>query len=188
MILGLDPSTVFRATDILKGDNEMTIAELEVRTAELRAQRLSVHGPIMALHRKFALPFACFVLSVIGLGLGVQHGRGGKMAAFVPGIAVVFVTTSSTTAGVRRPRGRCLPPSLAVWCPTSCGAWLASRCHLARAVGGQTDSLHAAGPVRSLQAAWGPAGGGPATPNRRTVVVIRCPSGTCRSCGCSTPT
>lgn len=110
LILGLDPSTVFRATDILKGDNEMTIPELEARAADLRAQGLSVHGPTMALHRKFALPFACFVLGVIGLGLGVQHGRGGKLAAFVPGIAVVFVYYILDYGGRQMAKGQVIAP------------------------------------------------------------------------------
>jgi len=117
LILGLDANTVFRTSDILKGDNEMTIPELEERAVELRAQGLSVHGPTMALHRKFALPFACFVLSVIGLGLGVQHARGGKLAAFVPGIAVIFVYYIIDYGGRQMAKGQLLAPWLAVWSP-----------------------------------------------------------------------
>ena len=45
-----------RRREILKGDNEMTMPELRARAAELRAAGLSPHGPIMALHRKFAIP------------------------------------------------------------------------------------------------------------------------------------
>ena len=55
-IIGLDPNTVFPATEILKGDNEMTMAELRARAAELRRAGTSPHGPLMALHRKFAIP------------------------------------------------------------------------------------------------------------------------------------
>ena len=175
LILGLDPSTVFRATDILKGDNEMTIPELEVRTAELRAQHLSVHGPIMALHRKFALPFACFVLSVIGLGLGVQHGRGGKLAAFVPGIAVVFVYYIIDYGGRQMAKGQVLPPQLAVWLP-----------NLVLGLAGITlliwRARSADKPIRfTLPARWrlpgrrqATAGAGSDT-KPRTVVVIRLP-------------
>jgi LPS export ABC transporter permease LptG/LPS export ABC transporter permease LptF len=117
LILGLDPNTVFRATDILKGDNEMTIPELEQRVRELAAQGLSTHGPWMAYHRKFALPFACLVLAVIGLALGVQHGRGGKLAAFVPGIGVVFVYYVIQYLGQQMAKGQVVSPWLAVWAP-----------------------------------------------------------------------
>jgi len=117
LILGLDPNTVFRATDILKGDNEMTIPELEARAGELRAQGLSMHGPMMALHRKFSLPAACLVLAVIGLALGVQHGRGGKLAAFVPGIAVVFIYYVIQYLGQQMAKGQLISAWLAVWAP-----------------------------------------------------------------------
>lgn len=116
-ILGLDPNTVFRVADILKGDNEMTIPELRARVAELRSQGVSPHGPIMALHRKFSIPMACLVLAVIGLGLGVQHTRGGKLAAFVPGIGVVFVYYVIEYGGRQMAKGQLIPAWLAAWAP-----------------------------------------------------------------------
>jgi LPS export ABC transporter permease LptG/LPS export ABC transporter permease LptF len=180
LILGLDPNTVFRATEILKGDNEMTIPELEARAAELRRQGLSTHGPMMALHRKFALPAACLVLAVIGLGLGVQHGRGGKLAAFVPGIGVVFVYYVIQYLGQQMAKGQLVPPWLAVWAP-----------NLVLGVAGGVLLLWRARsadkPIRlTLPARWKlsrgraaePAGAvpaGPAPRGTRVVVVIRLP-------------
>src|SRR4029450_8714268 len=90
LILGLDPDSVFSITEILKGDNELTIPELRARAAQLKKQGVPAHAPLMALHRKFSLPAACLVFSVIGLALGLQQARGGRLAAFVPGIAVIF--------------------------------------------------------------------------------------------------
>ena len=116
-IIGLDPNTVFRQTDILKGDNEMSIAELRARTAQLEKQGLPSHAPLMALHRKFAIPMACVVLALIGLGLGVQHARGGKLAAFVPGIGVVFVYYVIEYLGRQMAKGQIVPGWLAVWGP-----------------------------------------------------------------------
>ena len=37
LILGLNPDTVFNVTEIMKGENEMTISELRARAAELRS-------------------------------------------------------------------------------------------------------------------------------------------------------
>ena len=72
----------------------------------------------MALHRKFALPVCVLRASrVIGLGLGLQHGRGGKLAAFVPGIAVVFVYYVIEYGGRQMAKGQLVPPWLAVWVP-----------------------------------------------------------------------
>ncbi len=176
LILGLDPNTVFRATDVLKGDNEMTIPELEARTVELRAQGLSLHGPTMALHRKFALPFACFVLAVIGLGLGVQHGRGGKLAAFVPGITVVFIYYVIEYGGRQMAKGQLMPGWLAVWLP-----------NIVLGVGGAALLLWRARwadrPIRlTLPTRWKGRGRSTAGPRAagdsrsRTVVVLRLPA------------
>src|SRR5690606_34479330 len=73
--------------------------------------------PLLALHRKFSIPVACIVLAVIGLALGVQHGRGGKLAAFVPGIGVVFVYYVIEYLGRQMTKGQLMPPWLAVWAP-----------------------------------------------------------------------
>ena len=114
-ILGLDPDTVFNVAEIMKGENEMTIPELRARTEELEKQHVPSHGPLMALHRKFSIPFACVVFGVIGLALGLQHGRGGKLAAFVPGITVVFVYYVIDYLGTQMAKGQIVPAWLAVW-------------------------------------------------------------------------
>ena len=59
--------------EILKGDNEMTDARAARARGRAREAGLSPHGPIMALHRKFAIPFVCFTFALIGLGLGLTQ-------------------------------------------------------------------------------------------------------------------
>jgi LPS export ABC transporter permease LptG/LPS export ABC transporter permease LptF len=116
-IMALDPNTVFPSTDILKGDNEMSIPELRARAAELRQQGFSPHGPLMALHRKFALPVVCFVFALIGLGLGLTSGRAGKLGSFVPGIGVVFVYYIFDYLGRQIAKGQIISPWFATWAP-----------------------------------------------------------------------
>jgi LPS export ABC transporter permease LptF/LPS export ABC transporter permease LptG len=116
-IIGLDPNTVFPPTEILKGDNEMTMAELRARAAELRRAGVSPHGPLMALHRKFAIPAVCFTFALIGLGLGLTSGRDGKLGSFVPGIGVVFVYYVIDYLGRQMAKGQIVPPWLATWGP-----------------------------------------------------------------------
>ena len=117
LILGLDPDTVFNVAEIMKGENEMTIRELRARAAELQRQHERSHGPLIALHRKFSIPFACIVFGVIGLSLGLQHGRGGKLASFVPGITVVFVYYVILYLGTQMAKGQLVPAWLSVWAP-----------------------------------------------------------------------
>ncbi len=124
----LDPESVFPRSDILKGDNEMSIPELRARREELRSQGLSEHGPIMALHRKFSIPVACFVFALIAVGLGTSTGRGSKLASFVPGIGVVFVYYVFEYLGRQMAKGQVVPAALATWAPNiilgACGVAL----------------------------------------------------------------
>jgi LPS export ABC transporter permease LptG len=176
-VTGLDPNTVFPPTEILKGDAEMTMAELRARRDELRRQGLPQHGPIMAMQRKFAIPFVCFVFALIGLGLGLTSARDGKLAAFVPGIGVVFVYYVIDYLGRQMAKGQLVPAALATWAPNlvlgAAGVllllWrarsaerpfrlqLPARWRLSR--GGDAAAAPAAGPARGT----------------RVVVVIRVP-------------
>jgi LPS export ABC transporter permease LptG/LPS export ABC transporter permease LptF len=117
LIIGLDPNTVFNSSEVAKGDNEMTISELRDRVVELKKEGQPAHSPIMAMHRKFSIPVACLVFGVIGLALGLQHGRGGKLAAFVPGIAVVFIYYVIEYLGRQMAKGQIVSPAMAVWAP-----------------------------------------------------------------------
>ncbi|HEY8534926.1 MAG TPA: LptF/LptG family permease, partial [Vicinamibacterales bacterium] len=181
LIIALDPNTVFRQADLLKGDNEMTIPELRARAAELQREGLPSHAPLLALHRKFSIPVACIVLAVIGLALGVQHGRGGKLAAFVPGIGVVFVYYVIEYLGRQMTKGQLLPPWLAVWAPNLVlgAAGVALLIWRARSA---DSPIRLSLPrfTRSAAPATGAAALSPAAPaNRRgnrVVVVIRIPN------------
>ena len=115
LILNMDADTVFPRTAVIKGDNEMTIAELRQRTAENTKNGLpSVREPF-TIQQKYAIPVACIVLSLIGLALGVNNRKEGKLATVALGIGVIFVyyilLYSSRAAAFA---GR-LSPALAPW-------------------------------------------------------------------------
>jgi LPS export ABC transporter permease LptG/LPS export ABC transporter permease LptF len=170
-VTALDPSTVFPPTDILKGDAEMTIPELRARESDLRKAGLPVHGPLLAIHRKFAIPFVCVVFSIIGLGLGLTSGRDGKLAAFVPGIGVVFAYYVLDYLGRQMAKGQLLAPWLASWGPNIILGLAGLALLYWRGRGAER-------PVRfALPARWHRRGAAPsARPRgRRVVVVVRVP-------------
>jgi len=90
-VITVDPNSVFPREGPVKGDREMTIAELKARMAELERAHTFPHNQIMEWQKKFSIPAACLVFTAIALGLGVSNRRDGKLASFVLGIAVVFV-------------------------------------------------------------------------------------------------
>ena len=115
--LSLNPETVFPRQGPARGDNEMTIAELRTRAAELEAEGISTHNQLMAIHKKFSIPAACLVFGLIGLALGATNRRDGKLASFVIGIGVIFVYYVVLWMGQAMAKGHILPPWLAVWLP-----------------------------------------------------------------------
>ncbi|HEX7086244.1 MAG TPA: LptF/LptG family permease [Vicinamibacterales bacterium] len=184
LIIALDPNTVFRQADLLKGDNEMTIPELRARAAELQREGLPSHAPLLALHRKFSIPVACIVLAVIGLALGVQHGRGGKLAAFVPGIGVVFVYYVIEYLGRQMTKGQLIAPWLAVWAPNLVlGAtgvallvWRARSADKPIRFTLPARFTRKAAPAAAAAASLSPAPAPAAGRGNRVIVVIRIPS------------
>jgi LPS export ABC transporter permease LptG/LPS export ABC transporter permease LptF len=68
-------------------------------------------------HRRIAMAFACFVLALVGIPLGVSAKKGGKATGFVLTIVLVFAYYFASLAGVTLARTGRMPPALGVWIP-----------------------------------------------------------------------
>lgn len=117
MNVALDPNSVFQRAGLQRGINEMTVAELREQAAMLRSQNTSDHPPVIAIHRKFAIPTACLVFALIALGLGVTSRKDGKQASFVIGISVIFVYYVVMYVGESLAKGHLLTAPIAAWLP-----------------------------------------------------------------------
>lgn len=196
-VLLLDPETIFPRGGPLKGEREMTIAELRARIVEMDAAaetaRLagqdeaaySTHNLVMAIHQKFAIPVACLVFALLALPLGVTTRKEGKLASFVLGGTVVYTYYLVMSIAGSLAKGHQLDPALAAWMAnivlgTGAVALLAWR------AGGSQRSIRIPLPFRRrapVDEADGaaPATAGPrgqvATPatNGRAVLVVRVP-------------
>jgi LPS export ABC transporter permease LptG/LPS export ABC transporter permease LptF len=117
MTLGLDPDSVFPRSGVQRGDNEMTIPELRAEADRRLEAGVSPHNQVMAIHKKFSIPMACFVFALMGLGLGVTSRKDGKQSSFVVAIAVIFVYYIFMYTGESMAKARWIPASLAMWIP-----------------------------------------------------------------------
>ena len=90
-VLNMNADTIFPRTQIVKGDNEKTIAELRQTAADNAAHNVPSHSQLYTIQQKFSLPVACLVLALIGVALGTSNSKNGKLASFVLGTGVVFV-------------------------------------------------------------------------------------------------
>ena len=86
----LDPNSVFPRTDLLRGNNELTLAGLRAKAAEKLSHHQPAHQEILAIQQRFSFPAACLVFALIGIALGLSVARDGKLAGFVVGIGVIF--------------------------------------------------------------------------------------------------
>jgi LPS export ABC transporter permease LptG/LPS export ABC transporter permease LptF len=114
--LSLDPTAVFPPPPT-KGAPEMTIAELEARAVEVRAQGFIPYVEMFMIQQKFSLPFACPVLALIGLALGVSNRKDGKLASFVLGFVVIFIYYILLYFSRALSYGGWMSPSGAPWVP-----------------------------------------------------------------------
>ncbi len=71
----------------------------------------------LEFHRRFSLPFACFVFALIGVPLGIQNERSGKGAGFTMSIAVILVYYIVLSAGKVFGERGLVHPAAAVWLP-----------------------------------------------------------------------
>jgi LPS export ABC transporter permease LptF/LPS export ABC transporter permease LptG len=96
--------------DVPRGAREMGIGQLYRSHQETR---LPVY--LVEIHKKFSIPFACFVFGVLGLALGIRNRREGRSWGFIVSIAVIFVYYVLIQLGDGMAKQGRLPPLVAMW-------------------------------------------------------------------------
>ena len=98
-----------------KGESEMTLTELlhpapSTNTKDILSMRLEFHS-------RLALPFSCFVFTLLAMPLGLQNRRSGKAAGFSLSIGVILSYYITLTIFKTLGQKGLLTPSLACWAP-----------------------------------------------------------------------
>jgi len=117
LVIQVDAETMFPRNGPQRGLAELTITQLRAEAERLSQLGLSAHGPIMSIHRKFSIPIACLVFTLIALGLGVTSRKDGKLASFALGIGVIFTYYVIMYTAEAMAKGAMVSPQLAMWIP-----------------------------------------------------------------------
>ena len=114
---GLDPESVFPRSGPQRGLRELGIGELQAEADRLRQAGQPDHRPILELHKKFSIPFACLVFAIIGLPLGITTRKDSKLAGFVLGIGVIFIYYIVMFGSEAMAKADAVSAHLAMWLP-----------------------------------------------------------------------
>jgi LPS export ABC transporter permease LptG/LPS export ABC transporter permease LptF len=85
------------------------------RTPGLTAQEIKEAA--IEFHERLALPFACVLLGLIGIPLGVSSRKGGKSTAFVVTVLVAFIYYLGLITLIGLAKKGTFPVPVAVWTP-----------------------------------------------------------------------
>ncbi len=69
------------------------------------------------IHKKFALPFACFIFAILGLPLGATTRKGGRTSGFTISIGIILVYYILITAGEQLAKDGKISPFVGMWGP-----------------------------------------------------------------------
>jgi LPS export ABC transporter permease LptG/LPS export ABC transporter permease LptF len=114
----LDWDELFPRQTISRGDREMEPVDLLQKAADLRAlgePPEKVAPWVVEWHKRFAIPAACVVFGLLGLGLSLGAKREARSAAFGLSVAVIFVYYVFIRLGEQAGDTGMMPPVLAMW-------------------------------------------------------------------------
>jgi LPS export ABC transporter permease LptF/LPS export ABC transporter permease LptG len=100
-----------------KGERELTLGELTARIRSLEAEGKGERAASLRVerHKKFAIPTACFVFGLLGLGLSLGSRKEARSAAFALSIAVFFVYYVFIRLGEHAADTGLVSPFLGMW-------------------------------------------------------------------------
>lgn len=98
---------------------DMSLGELRQAIQDLRLKNEDFKVPLIKIHEKFTIPFACLVFALIGIPLGAQSswGRGGKSLGFSWSVAILLIYYLFTNAGNSLAERGALPVEVGLWFP-----------------------------------------------------------------------
>jgi len=115
--IAVDASTLAAAHQrTTKHEKEMYVGELLAEMDKLPADSMQYYLIEMEMHKKFSVPFACLVMALIGLPLGM-HSRGGRSWGVAIALVVFLGYYLMLSAAWSFGKSGDYPPLVGMWAP-----------------------------------------------------------------------
>jgi LPS export ABC transporter permease LptG/LPS export ABC transporter permease LptF len=98
-------------------DREVAKAFTSMDTRQLLEEAGKSTDARIELHQRLALPFACLLLAIMGVPLGVSTRKAGRSAAFVMTVFIAFFYYMALISFINMAKQDRLPVEVAVWTP-----------------------------------------------------------------------
>ena len=99
-----------------EGDSGAANRDREIRFAlEQNGREWRSHW--VEVHKKFALPFVCFIFVLMGIPLGISTRKGGRTSGFTISLGIILVYYVLITAGEKMAMEGRISPLLGMWGP-----------------------------------------------------------------------
>jgi lipopolysaccharide export system permease protein len=98
-------------------EHEMSVEELRERMEKKRWMGEDITPQEVELHKRYAIPFSCFVFGLIAVPLGIYPRRSGRSYGFVLSILIILAYYIALTASEILAMRKDLPPFWAGWMP-----------------------------------------------------------------------
>jgi len=95
--------------------SQAALAKRAANAASLAHAREDIRAHQVEIHKKFALPFACWIFVFLGLPLGVSTKKGGRTSGFTLSLVIILFYYIFITAGDKFAMDGRIPPWLGIW-------------------------------------------------------------------------
>lgn len=115
--LKLELAKAFAALGKKLREQEMSLDEIKAKIEKMKKNGEDPTSQEVQLHKRYAVPFACIVFSLIGVPLGIQPRRSARSHGFIFSILILLAYYISLTGSDLLAIKKSIPPFLAGWAP-----------------------------------------------------------------------
>ncbi len=114
---GKIPKLTFSSSSELTPEQRRALVRLRTRSQEIEIRQRNINKYLVEVHKKYSIPAACIVFTLVGVPLGIMAKRGGMAVGFGISIGFFLLYWAFLIGGEELADRMIIPPALAMWAP-----------------------------------------------------------------------